>query len=89
MKPELANYLNAEATKLKAAQNTNPFGLNTNITVALYVKGGVVQSARANAEGVDVKVVDADNLEETLDREEIDVLWNLWEKRCPVAVSIL
>lgn len=55
-------------------------------TVAVYVEGGVVQGARSNTKGIDVEVFDVDNLKETLNKEDIEALWSLREKKYPIAV---
>ena len=52
--------------------------------VAIYVEGGVVQGARSNVKGIEVKVFDVDNLKEEMTRKQIDADWKkYWEPSYP------
>lgn len=58
--------------------------------IAIYVSGGVVQEVRTNAKNPPViRLFDADNLEETKTRKQIEAKWNRIVKQCPEELPIV
>jgi len=55
----------------------------TNVKIAVYVRGGVVQDVKADREGVEVTIFDVDDLEAMgVDSKEIDKRWDEIVEKC-------